>query len=125
VKDDFPGPDGFEVLDDERVGQETFGFGPNGHLDGADADDAWCGTSSDQAVRVGTSGRCNVLRSDHALERIEVVGQSIDQLPRRELSEEAHREELTDQGAGPQNTDIPRMGLSFFVELQAVGDQGT
>jgi hypothetical protein len=57
------------------------------------------------------------------LERIKIVGQGIDQLPRGKLLKQSHSEQFADESPRFAHAHVARICLPFLPKLQAVGDQ--
>ena len=124
VEDDGASPNGFEVLNDERVGEEAFGLRSYRNLNCADSRAFAAGSLVLNIIQMSRGGiawsASSSGRRRHALQRVKVVGQRIDEFAHSKLLEQTHGQQLAQQSSCTGNTDIPWVHLSFLLELQAV-----
>ena len=113
MEDDGASPDCFELLYNEWVGEEALSLSSDGDLDRRDA------RSTVVLSQLGTT-----FGGAQSLERVEVVAQSINQFANREVFEQAHGQQLGHHRPRGTDTSIPGVLCGFFLELQAIGNQG-
>ncbi|KAH6607412.1 hypothetical protein Trco_003725 [Trichoderma cornu-damae] len=115
-------PDGLELLDHDRVGEEVLGRGPDGNLERRGPRRHQGPAFGPAAGAAGRGGR--PLRPRHALERVKVVGQRVDQLAGGVLLEELQGQQLTDLGSRAAGAGVGGIQLGFLGELEAVCHEG-
>ena len=124
MEDDCASLDGFEVLNDKRMGQEALGLRSYRNLNCADSRAFAAGSLVLNIIQMSRGGiawsASSSGRRRHALQRVKVVGQRIDEFAHSKLLEQTHGQQLAQQSSCTGNTDIPWVHLSFLLELQAV-----
>lgn len=112
-------PDGFELLNDDGVGEEMLGRRADGHFKGG------CARGNQGALGLSGGSAGNVLGCAwETLEGVKVVSQRVNQLAGGVLFEHLERQELADFGSSVADSCIGGISLAFLVELQAVGHEG-
>lgn len=98
------------------MGQEFLCLGADGHLDGGHAGRT---RSLERPIAAGGHGAGR----GETLQRVEVVAQRIDEFAGGELLQQAHCQQLADEGPRVVDAHISRVHLALPAELQAVGQQ--
>lgn len=118
MKDYVTSPDGFEMLDTERMGKESLSLCSYGNLQSAGTDDrpsvGWLGHARPYWwTWWGISGIwwCGTLQW------VEVVGQSVNELSGGELFEESHGQQLSHKCPCLADSNVARVELSLLAEL--------
>jgi len=122
VEDDTTSPDGFELLHYQGMGQETLRGRTNGNLYSRDPRDTlllWLAGA--ESVDAWSLWSCAGWR--HALQRIKVVAEGVNQFARGIFFEQAHGDEFCQHGPRFAHSRIAWICLGLFLELQTVGDQ--
>lgn len=118
VEGDGAIPNGFELLDDDRVGEEVLGRCTDGNFKCRRAR----GSQGALGFPGGSAGN-DFGRAWETLEGVEVVSQRINQLAGRVLFKHLQRQKLADLGSSVADSCIGGIPLTFLVELQAVGHE--